>query len=308
MIVKTLQGTITVLKDKEGNIKIPRTTANAVQLVSGESIETVISNIYTKSEVDKMIASLTLNGEITLGSYASKELVEEMINAHTYSYNDLLDKPELLDVNEAVTKDYLQEELAKLPILDNDEIISQLNTKVNIEAGKDLSTNDFSDEYKAQLDDYKETLKPIAFSGSYNDLSDTPLVDVNKSYVDALVSMRAPLVHEHTQYLSTLPAHNHDDLYYSKSEVDKAIEGSAFYIEDVYQELKTDDKTIIGAINELYDKRISTTAIGEADIESLQVDSLSSPVLSGITDNFDYMQQKIDALEARVRELEDLLK
>lgn len=57
--MKTLQGTLTVLKDKEGNIKIPRTTASAVQFVSGKTLESTIEDMYSKSEIDTMFANLT---------------------------------------------------------------------------------------------------------------------------------------------------------------------------------------------------------------------------------------------------------
>ena len=117
--MKTLQGTITVLKDKEGNIKIPRTTASAVQFVSGKTLESAIQDIYSKSEIDTMFANLTLNGEVILGTYAAKEYVDNAIETHAHSYNELTDKPEVLPIEEAVSKEYLELQLKNLHILDS---------------------------------------------------------------------------------------------------------------------------------------------------------------------------------------------
>ena len=304
--MKTLQGTLTVLKDKEGNIKIPRTTASAVQFISGKTLETAIEDMYSKSEIDTMFANLTLNGEVTLGSYASKEYVSEAIQNHTHSYNDLKDKPDILSIDVAVSKEYLKRQLDDLPFLESSEILRNLNMKVDVIEGKGLSTYDFDDEYKDMIDKLKENLKDVALTGSYNDLKDTPLVDVTKSYVDAMLSMRAPLNHEHEQYLTYLPTHAHSDLYYTKSEVDKKVSFYSFKVEDMYEELLTEDKTIIGAINEIYTGRLTTDNV--AELSNLTFEDTTAPVISAVNEKMDYMQNKIDALEARIRELESLLK
>ena len=304
--MKTLQGTITVLKDKEGNIKIPRTTASAVQFVSGKTLESAIQDIYSKSEIDTMFANLTLNGEVILGTYAAKEYVDNAIETHTHSYNELTDKPEVLPIEEAVSKEYLELQLKNLPILDSSEIIRLLNMKVDVIEGKGLSTFDFDEEYKGLMDKYKDELKAIAFTGSYNDLVDAPLVDVTKSYVDALVKMRAPLNHEHEQYLTFLPTHAHSDLYYLKSDIDKLIEFNKFRPEVQYDELLTEDKTIIGAINEIFTVRL--TADNVVELGNLEFAEPSSTEITALNEKVEYMENKIDSLEQRVRELEALLK
>ena len=306
--MKTLIGTITVLKDKEGNVKIPRTTATAVQLNSGEDVEAYLSRVYNTEQIDQMFANLSLNGEVTLASYASKEYVDDAIGNHSHSYNNLTDLPEILTIEEAVSKDFLQEELNKLPVLDNVEIISLLNDKVDVIEGKGLSENDFSNEYKAIIDRYEEDLKPVAFSGSYEDLIDKPNIDVSKAYVDGMFSLCARVNHKHEEYLSYLPSHAHSDLYYDKTEIDKKLMKVQFDIAAPYSTLKTNDKTIIGAINEIYDNRLTTASVNSNEVQLTSLTTSDTDVLTGINEKFDMMEKEIESLKARVKELESLLK
>lgn len=74
-----------------------------------------------------------------------------------------------------------------------------------------------------------------AFSGDYEDLNNKPTIPskitdltndsnfIEKSSTNGLVKNDGTV--DTTQYLSSLPAHNHDDRYYTESEVDTALGG-----------------------------------------------------------------------------------
>ena len=106
-----------------------------------------------------------------------------------------------------------------------------LDTKVDKVTGKGLSTNDFTNSYKNTIDG----LSTVATTGDYDDLTDKPTIPskisdltndsdfIEKSSTNGLVKNDGSV--DTTQYLSSLPSHNHDDRYYTESEVDTALNG-----------------------------------------------------------------------------------
>lgn len=87
---------------------------------------------------------------------------------------------------------------------------------------------------KSQITDFP-SLSTVATSGSYSDLSNKPSIPsassdlsdgsdlVKKSQTSGLLKNDGTV--DTTQYLSSLPSHNHDDRYYTESEVDTALSG-----------------------------------------------------------------------------------
>ena len=87
---------------------------------------------------------------------------------------------------------------------------------------------------KSQITDFP-SLSTVATSGSYSDLSNKPSIPssssdlsdgsdlVKKSSTSGLLKNDGSV--DTTQYLSSLPTHNHDDRYYTESEVDTALNG-----------------------------------------------------------------------------------
>lgn len=106
-----------------------------------------------------------------------------------------------------------------------------LDTKVDKVTGKGLSANDFTNSYKNTIDG----LSTVATTGDYDDLTDKPTIPskisdltndsdfIEKSSTNGLVKNDGSV--DTTQYLSSLPSHNHDDRYYTESEVDTALNG-----------------------------------------------------------------------------------
>lgn len=80
-----------------------------------------------------------------------------------------------------------------------------------------------------------DTTSYSTFSGSYNDLSNKPTIPtkisdltndsdfIEKSNTSGLVKNDGSV--DTTQYLSSLPSHNHDDRYYTETEMDTALSG-----------------------------------------------------------------------------------
>ncbi|MBQ6345184.1 MAG: hypothetical protein IJI96_03615 [Methanobrevibacter sp.] len=87
---------------------------------------------------------------------------------------------------------------------------------------------------KSQITDFP-SLSTVATSGSYSDLSNKPSIPsssgdlsdgsdlVKKSSTSGLIKNDGTV--DTTTYLSSLPSHNHDDRYYTESEVDTALSG-----------------------------------------------------------------------------------
>lgn len=73
----------------------------------------------------------------------------------------------------------------------NDKITNLSTNKVDKIDGKVLSTNDFTTEEKTKLSKLKNA-------------------DVTKSYVDTELGKKANNNHEHSEYLTSIPAHRHD--------------------------------------------------------------------------------------------------
>lgn len=105
------------------------------------------------------------------------------------------------------------------------EIDTALSNKVSKSSTSGLLKNDGT----------VDTTSYSTFSGSYNDLSNKPSIPSSSSDLSdgsSLVktSSTSGLLKndgsvDTTQYLSSLPSHNHDDRYYTESEVDTALSG-----------------------------------------------------------------------------------
>lgn len=157
---ETFKYPIKVLLDEDRNIFIPFITSNAV-LVSGtnENVAQQIANRYTKAEVDSLIEGLgTLqrivgrvdtyeelpatgnqNGDTWLVGLASASNHAEYmyINGSWEALGPLID---------------LENYYNKTETYSAEEITTKLATKVTIVAGKDLSSNDFTDALKEKLE------------------------------------------------------------------------------------------------------------------------------------------------------------
>ena len=157
---ETFKYPIKVLLDEDRNIFIPFITSNAV-LVSGtnENVAQQIANRYTKAEVDALIEGLgTLqrivgrvdtyeelpatgnqNGDTWLVGLASASNHAEYmyINGSWEALGPLID---------------LENYYNKTETYSAEEITTKLATKVTIVAGKDLSSNDFTDALKEKLE------------------------------------------------------------------------------------------------------------------------------------------------------------
>ena len=90
---------------------------------------------------------------------------------------------------------------------------NSLDNKVDKVNGKGLSTNEYDNVSKAKVD----TLKDVAFSGSYNDLTDKPTFDnvddelnansnnpVSNSVITSALANKANTNHTHNEYLINL--------------------------------------------------------------------------------------------------------
>lgn len=80
---------------------------------------------------------------------------------------------------------------AEFELVEIDKLVFELSDKVDKETGKGLSTNDYTYADKAKVND----LKPVATSGSYNDLTDKPTIP---SVPTATINANAAARHEHS--------------------------------------------------------------------------------------------------------------
>lgn len=80
---------------------------------------------------------------------------------------------------------------AEFELVEIDKLVFELSDKVDKETGKGLSTNDYTYADKAKVD----ALKPVATSGSYNDLTDKPTIP---SVPTATINANAAARHEHS--------------------------------------------------------------------------------------------------------------
>ena len=80
---------------------------------------------------------------------------------------------------------------AEFELVDIDKLVFELSDKVDKETGKGLSTNDYTYADKAKVND----LKPVATSGSYNDLTGKPTIP---SVPTATINANAAARHEHS--------------------------------------------------------------------------------------------------------------
>jgi len=177
---------------KVASEKLVKNSLDAKQatLVSGTNIKTVNNN------------SLLGSGNITIESGSNVDIVT--------NWEQTLSDAKV--PSEKLTKD-------------------SLDTKVDKVTGKGLSTNDFSNSYKSAIDG----LSTVATTGDYDDLSNKPSIPSSSSDLSdgsSLVktSSTSGLLKndgsvDTTQYLSSLPSHNHDDRYYTESEMDTALNG-----------------------------------------------------------------------------------
>ena len=151
----------------------------------------------------------------------------------------------------------------------NDRITSLNNNKVDKVEGKGLSTNDFTTEEKTKLSKLKNA-------------------DVTKSYVDTELGKKANNSHEHSEYLTSIPAHRHDaseidnlptpaiyenfDLnrYYTKKEIDLKYDEIIRFVND--------GKALIA--NAINDMGISTNYTDTFEVMANNIRTIPSDMIS----------------------------
>ncbi len=100
---------------------------------------------------------------------------EEVIYTETATIVDLsvtMQRRNLADAIPGIWKIVIAAEGVPAIAYDDTELRAELANKVDKITGKGLSTNDYTDAEKQQL----ATLKPVATTGSYNDLTDRPTI------------------------------------------------------------------------------------------------------------------------------------
>ena len=124
---------------------------------------------YGTSEIKEIdISPKSISLDIVSGEIDNKEFKAYIKEAHSNSEEALQKLSELVEGADN-TLDTIGE-ISKA-LKDNANIIDTLVVK---EAGKGLSTNDFTDEDKEKLDNTPSEFADVATSGSYNDLNDKP--------------------------------------------------------------------------------------------------------------------------------------
>ncbi len=113
------------------------------------------------------------------------------------------------------------------------DLVTVLQGKVDKEEGKNLSTNDFTDEYKDKVDN-QLTIGDLATQAGRGDHVKTAYDhsqephapnDAQKNSDITKAEIEAKLIGQIASHSHALPAHNHDDRYYTETEVDARLDG-----------------------------------------------------------------------------------
>ena len=201
---ETFKYPIKVLLDEDRNIFIPFITSNTV-LVSGtnENVAQQIANRYTKAEVDALIEGLGTLQRI-VGRVDTYEELPAIGNQNGDTW--LVGLASASNHAEYMYINGSWEELGPLIDLENyynktetysaEEITTKLATKVTIVAGKNLSSNDFTDALKEKLEglsNYDDTAIKSALSNKLDiskvkNVKDTTAGNVyDTTYINSVV-------------------------------------------------------------------------------------------------------------------------
>lgn len=167
------------------NIKFSTNLSKDVFLNGRGSYE----KLYLPTEIDDMLSSKVDNTD--------ERLTDARIPlAHNHTKSDITDfehehtKDEITDFAHQHVKADITDFAHSHAITDITNLSTTLDNKVDVVAGKGLSTNDYDATAKGKVD----SLKAVATSGDYNDLINTPTiptVDVTKDYVDGELAKKA---------------------------------------------------------------------------------------------------------------------
>ena len=148
----------------------------------------------------------------------------------TYVDIELADKVDKIDGKELSSNDFTDEYLNLIET--HQENINDLSVnKVDKVDGKELSSNDFTNYYKKFIDGFDGDIE--AFLEDHKEeiealiTSDVLAAKADKSYVDTELTKKSNTGHKHTKSDITDFAHNHDDRYYTENEIDNQLENKS---------------------------------------------------------------------------------
>lgn len=161
------------------------------------------------------------------------ELIEKLFEEKAdlvYVDTELADKVDKVDGKELSSNDFTDEYLNLIET--HQENINDLSVnKVDKVDGKELSSNDFTNYYKNFLDGFDGNIE--AFLEDHKEeiealiTSDVLAAKADKSYVDTELTKKSNTGHKHTKSDITDFAHNHDDRYYTENEIDNQLENKS---------------------------------------------------------------------------------
>ena len=233
------------------------------------------SGFLTGTEVDNKIANAQLSGgNVDLSGYATKDELNAKADKTEIANLDIPTKTSELTNDSGfltnIPSEYVTEtELTAKGYATQTDVNTTLNNKVDVVAGKGLSTNDFTNDLKTKLDG-------IASGAEVNVQSDWNVTDTTS---DAYILNKPDL----TTYATKT---------FVSDEVAKAVTGGTVdlsgyaKVDDVGDKTNlttTEKTTIVGAINEISDKaKANATSIAtkanQTDVTALgtRVDALES--------------------------------
>ena len=216
-----------------------------------------LTNLETSENATQHEINLAIDSKINSGGSVDWSDIQNKPSdyppsTHTHTVSDVTDFPTLSTV--ATTGDY--DDLLDKPsipssssdLTDGSELIKKSNTSGLVKNDGSIDTSTYltpsalsnyvqksSTNGLLKNDGTVDTTSYSTFSGSYNDLSNKPSIPSSSSDLSdgsSLVKTNSTTgllkndgSVDTTQYLSSLPSHNHDDRYYTESEVDTALNG-----------------------------------------------------------------------------------
>ena len=244
------------------------------------------ADVYNKVELDAKLELAAQDGSINMSAYATKEELKEKANKE-HTHEEL--NSEIDFMNEWISKHshsnfYTKDEVYKksevddiLTSLDGDNINIDLSSYAKkVDLDKKLDESVF-DSYQTEINDLitnhthnsiyytkNETMSKDQINTAISDAINSGSLDmtgyVTKTYLETQLNTKADEIHDHDDEYSQI-GHNHNDLYYKKSE---AVSKSDFESKNL--EITESIETINSNLDNKYNKSdVDTLLKGKAD-------------------------------------------
>lgn len=159
-------------------------------------------------------------------------------------------------------------------------MLLKIDERVEKIDGKGLSSNDFTDEYKTKLDSIDSVTGDIAIDSVLSDESANP---VENRVIKAAIDNKADAIHEHTQYLTSIPA-----MYITEAKLKTAIDNA---IEDLQSEVASQDAAILAEAQQgiaAAQEALDTHLENDSHLSEQEVKTIIDGVIAAAADSETY--------------------